>query len=86
MFGAFYTHIALGDKFERIAPSLMFGILLSCRLLIVYQTRKTFLEPTTSTHQKSNQVDEIDNETQVKSQNQSSLSQIFRDNEEKKIK
>lgn len=37
MGGAFYTHYSLGDSFERIAPSLVFGLLLICRMVIYYQ-------------------------------------------------
>ena len=36
----FYTHYALGDSFERMAPSLIFGLLLFCRLIILYQVVK----------------------------------------------
>lgn len=35
--GAFYTHHSLNDSFERIAPCLVFGLLLVCRLVICYQ-------------------------------------------------
>jgi len=37
MIGGFYTHFALGDSFERMAPSLVFGLLLVCRFIILYQ-------------------------------------------------
>ena len=37
MAGGFYTHYALKDAFERLAPSLVFGLLLVCRLIIYYQ-------------------------------------------------
>jgi hypothetical protein len=33
----FYTHIKLGDKFERIAPSIVFGLMLLCRLIVYLQ-------------------------------------------------
>ncbi len=36
----FYIHYALGDNFERMAPSLIFGLLLICRLIILYQVIK----------------------------------------------
>lgn len=36
----FYTHYALGDSFERMAPSLIFGLLLFCRLIILFQVVK----------------------------------------------
>jgi hypothetical protein len=35
--GAFYTHYALGDPFERMAPSLIFALLVICRMVILYQ-------------------------------------------------
>jgi uncharacterized membrane protein YphA (DoxX/SURF4 family) len=34
MFGAVYTHYVLGDKFDRMAPGLVFGLLLLTRLII----------------------------------------------------
>jgi hypothetical protein len=37
MSGAIYTHIALNDAFDRIAPSLVFSLLIICRLIILYQ-------------------------------------------------
>lgn len=40
MGGGFYTHFALGDTFERMAPSLIFGLLLVCRLIILHQVNK----------------------------------------------
>lgn len=40
MLGGFYTHYALNDSFERMAPSLVFGLLLICRLIILYQVSK----------------------------------------------
>ena len=39
MHGGFYTHYALGDTFERMAPSLVFGLLLVCRLVIWFQVK-----------------------------------------------
>ena len=40
MIGGGYTHYALGDSFERMAPSLIFGLLLICRLVILMQVIK----------------------------------------------
>ncbi len=40
MIVSFYTHYALGDNFERMAPSLIFGLLLTCRLIILAQVVK----------------------------------------------
>lgn len=34
MLGAVYTHYILGDKFERMAPGLVFALLLLTRLII----------------------------------------------------
>ena len=35
----FYIHVKLGDKFERIAPSIVFGLMLACRLIVYLQIR-----------------------------------------------
>lgn len=40
MVGGFYTHYALKDSFERMAPSLIFSLLIICRLIILYQVHK----------------------------------------------
>ena len=42
----FYTYFALGDNFERMAPSLIFGLLLVCRLVILLQVIKKEREDT----------------------------------------
>ena len=34
MLGAIYTHYALNDKFDRMAPGIIFSLLLFTRLLI----------------------------------------------------
>lgn len=36
----FYTHAAMADKFERTAPSIVFSLMLSCRLIIYWQVRR----------------------------------------------
>ncbi|RWS30426.1 transmembrane protein 35-like protein [Leptotrombidium deliense] len=36
---ALYTHVAIEDKFERTAPSIVFSLMLTCRLIILYQVR-----------------------------------------------
>ena len=36
----FYTHAAIADKFERTAPSIVFSLMLSCRLIIYWQVKK----------------------------------------------
>ncbi|XP_054706452.1 novel acetylcholine receptor chaperone-like [Uloborus diversus] len=40
MLGAFYTHTILEDKFERTAPSIVFALMLGCRLIVYLQVRK----------------------------------------------
>lgn len=37
MLYSLYTHYAVGDRFERLAPSLVFLFLLACRLVVDYQ-------------------------------------------------
>ncbi|RWS07890.1 transmembrane protein 35-like protein [Dinothrombium tinctorium] len=37
---ALYTHLAIDDKFERTAPSIVFSLMLSCRLIILWQVRR----------------------------------------------
>lgn len=37
--GAVYTHAALRDKFERMAPSIVFSLMLGCRLVVFYQVQ-----------------------------------------------
>lgn len=36
----FYTHAAMADKFERTAPSIVFSLMLSCRLIIYWQLKR----------------------------------------------
>ena len=40
MIGGFYTHYALNDSFERLAPSLIFSLLIICRFIILYQVNR----------------------------------------------
>ncbi|CAF0847991.1 unnamed protein product [Brachionus calyciflorus] len=40
LIGGFYTHYALNDSFERMAPSLIFSLLIVCRFIILYQVSK----------------------------------------------
>jgi hypothetical protein len=40
MVGGFATHYILNDKFERMAPAIVFTLLLACRLIIVYQVER----------------------------------------------
>ncbi|KAF0306640.1 Transmembrane protein 35A [Amphibalanus amphitrite] len=35
-----YTHYAVGDRFERTAPSLVFLFMLVCRLIVDYQVQR----------------------------------------------
>lgn len=39
-FGGIYTHFMIGDKFERIAPSIVFTLMLCCRLIVHYQVKR----------------------------------------------
>jgi hypothetical protein len=43
MLGAVYTHYALNDKFDRIAPGLIFSLLLLTRLVIYWQGKRSDL-------------------------------------------
>jgi hypothetical protein len=40
MSGAIYTHYTLNDSFDRIAPSLVFALLIICRLIIFVQAKR----------------------------------------------
>ena len=40
MGGALYTLSVLKDPFEKMVPSLIFGLLLLCRLVILYQVNR----------------------------------------------
>ncbi|XP_042238118.1 novel acetylcholine receptor chaperone-like [Homarus americanus] len=40
MLFATYNHWMVGDKFERLAPSLVFFFMLTCRLIVEYQIRR----------------------------------------------
>lgn len=40
MLGAFYTHTILEDKFERTAPSIVFALMLGCRLVVYLQVKR----------------------------------------------
>lgn len=35
-----YTHFKLNDKFERLAPSIIFSLMLACRLIVYLQVKK----------------------------------------------
>nr|CAG4645936.1 EOG090X0IKQ [Lynceus sp. MCZ IZ 141354] len=39
MLGAIYTHWILDDKFERVAPALVFFFMLTCRLIVDWQLK-----------------------------------------------
>ncbi|CAF5174999.1 unnamed protein product, partial [Rotaria magnacalcarata] len=43
MLGAVYTHYALGDKLDRMAPGIIFGLLLFTRLTIHQQGKRSSL-------------------------------------------
>ena len=37
---ALYTHLMINDKFERIAPSIVFTLMLTCRLVVFWQVKQ----------------------------------------------
>jgi len=43
MFGAIYTHYALHDKFDRMAPGIVFSLILITRLIIYRQGKYSSL-------------------------------------------
>jgi hypothetical protein len=60
MTGAIYTHYALHDKFDRMAPGIIFNLLLITRLVIYWQGKRSDLN---IKKEKSNEVKKkIDNE------------------------
>ncbi|CAL1292662.1 unnamed protein product [Larinioides sclopetarius] len=40
MVGASYTHTIIEDKFERTAPSIVFALMLGCRLIVQWQVKR----------------------------------------------
>ncbi|XP_015930283.1 novel acetylcholine receptor chaperone [Parasteatoda tepidariorum] len=40
MLGASYTHTIIEDKFERTAPSIVFALMLSCRIIVHLQVKR----------------------------------------------
>lgn len=40
MLGAAYSHYAVGDRFERMAPALVFTFMLTCRLVVNWQVKR----------------------------------------------
>lgn len=80
MLGAVYTHYALHDKFDRMAPGLVFSLLLVTRLIIHRQVsqrekRSQTQKKTTNSSQEEEENDEMGQESEdQESQN---------DNEEK---
>lgn len=40
MLGAFYSHVMLSEKFERMAPSIVFSLMLCCRLVVFWQIKR----------------------------------------------
>lgn len=55
----FYTHYALGDSFERMAPSLIFALLLVCRLIILLQVIKREKEEMEAIHKIMAEMSEV---------------------------
>ncbi|KAK4296813.1 hypothetical protein Pmani_030722 [Petrolisthes manimaculis] len=68
MLFATYNHWMVGDKFERLAPSLVFFFMLSCRLIVEYQI------------QRKEKMDKLDKLTSKKNASPSSSSSITTDN------
>ena len=67
MFGGLYTHFQINDPFERIAPALIFTMLLVCRLIISYQTnRSQLIEPTHELFENESKICEIEKEEKLK--------------------
>nr|CAG4652316.1 EOG090X0IKQ [Triops cancriformis] len=53
MIGAVYSHYMVEDKFERMAPALVFFFMLTCRLVVDWQlSRQTIPEPSVDTKTK----------------------------------
>lgn len=38
--GASYSYIMLGDKFEKLAPAIVFSLMLGCRLVVYFQVTR----------------------------------------------
>jgi hypothetical protein len=69
MLGAVYTHYALHDKFDRMAPGIVFSLLLITRLIIYRQEKYSSLnikneKPTELNEEIENEEDE-DEEDQI---------------------
>jgi len=65
MLGAVYTHYALHDKFDRMAPGIVFSLLLITRLIIYRQEKYSSLnitneKPTELNEEIENEEDEED--------------------------
>lgn len=58
----FYTHYALDDSFERMAPSLIFGLLLVCRLIILLQVIKKEKEEIEAINKMMSEMSEVEND------------------------
>lgn len=57
----FYTHYALDDSFERMAPSLIFGLLLVCRLIILLQVIKKEKDEIEAINKMMSEMSEVEN-------------------------
>ncbi|CAF0948761.1 unnamed protein product [Rotaria sordida] len=62
MLGAVYTHYALHDKLDRMAPGIIFGLLLFTRLIICAQEKRSRNEQSTkfTNEEKDNQQEFTD--------------------------
>lgn len=83
MLGAVYTHYILNDKFERMAPGLVFSLLLLTRLIIHRQVsqreKRLSKEKTTKSKEKAESEEEETEEVEQQSDEQESPNE----NEEK---
>lgn len=59
MLGAVYTHYALNDKLDRMAPGIIFSLLLTTRLIIYQQGKYSHLN---ISHENEINVDEKKND------------------------
>ena len=70
MLGAVYTHYTLHDKLDRMAPGLIFGLLLITRLIIYQQTKFADLD---IKNERSTNAEEKQINTNQKSSNEKKI-------------
>ena len=76
MLGGTYTHYALKDSFERMAPSLVFALLIVCRLVILKQVNK----------RERKELEEIKKLIENQSEEKEEITETSIDSDEKKDK